>query len=390
MDCLDSSNQASIAETFPTVSFLMVDLSDNMTRMYAQPLLKQFGNLTAKPAWSRYDIEAQFNSETNWYYPTDDGPIGSNQIDFLGNVIHELIHGLGLMTSWGDIFFRHLAPLFPDNVLEYFITPSLLASMDKAQSLNDYSSSQPFWGFVEFAFDKFLAYKTKRFNTTDGSFHSLSSTTTRLNKFAQSNTLFRTAVDFANAWYHSESYEHAKRAYGRAVTALEISAIVNNEPIFWMETSLDPFSPGSSLCHVDQSQYANTSDYLMIYSAQQGISSTSLTTRYPYGPIGPRLAKMMAALGYRMDPKYAATTIRPQLRFWSPPLQLVGTESNPSPTAAIDRSGPARLPPTASAGTDPTALAGVSPTKSDALSLHFSIYHWFIASLTTIITIFYL
>src|SRR5262249_28102061 len=45
------------------------------------------------------DIDAQFNSGfANWYFGTDGHP-GSNQIDFMSVVMHELGHGLGFLGS---------------------------------------------------------------------------------------------------------------------------------------------------------------------------------------------------------------------------------------------------------------------------------------------------
>lgn len=62
------NTMAAIGQSFPTISYIMTDKSDNMTRMYPQALLKQFTNLPVKPNWAHYDINAQFNSDVNWYF----------------------------------------------------------------------------------------------------------------------------------------------------------------------------------------------------------------------------------------------------------------------------------------------------------------------------------
>lgn len=67
-DCHHDSKYASIGQAYPSISYVMVDNTDKMTRLYPQPLLKQYTNMSAKPSWIQYDIEAQFNNEINWYF----------------------------------------------------------------------------------------------------------------------------------------------------------------------------------------------------------------------------------------------------------------------------------------------------------------------------------
>lgn len=67
-DCHPDSKMASIGQARPSISYVMVDQSDNMTRMYPQPLLKQYTKLKVKPQWLYYDINAQFNNEISWYF----------------------------------------------------------------------------------------------------------------------------------------------------------------------------------------------------------------------------------------------------------------------------------------------------------------------------------
>jgi hypothetical protein len=67
-DCGYDEKMTSIGQAYPSISYVMVDQGDNMTRMYPQPLLKQFTQLDVKPAWTKYDINAQFNTEMNWYF----------------------------------------------------------------------------------------------------------------------------------------------------------------------------------------------------------------------------------------------------------------------------------------------------------------------------------
>lgn len=67
-DCGYDGKMTSIGQAYPSISYIMIDNTDNMTRMYPQPLLKQFTSLSVKPVWTKYDINAQFNTQMNWYF----------------------------------------------------------------------------------------------------------------------------------------------------------------------------------------------------------------------------------------------------------------------------------------------------------------------------------
>lgn len=58
-----------VGQAYPTVSYLMTDPTDNVTRMYPQAILKQYiHQLPGQPEWTTYDISAQFNSDVQWYF----------------------------------------------------------------------------------------------------------------------------------------------------------------------------------------------------------------------------------------------------------------------------------------------------------------------------------
>ncbi|KAI7885460.1 uncharacterized protein EV154DRAFT_554781 [Mucor mucedo] len=333
-DCTNDKRLVYIGKAHPSISYVMVDTSDNMTRMYPQPLLKQFTDLKIRPAWTLYDINAQFNSQVNWRFANNANPINSNQTDFLRNVLHELIHGLGFMVSWSDELYKGLSPLFQQD-LDPFITPELLALTANEQLLNEYNSPLPFWGFVEYPLDKYLGYKES------GNFHSYTSITSQLNQFYDSNVLFRNIVDMANSWYESSSYNIAKQVYARSVSQQDVLAVIQGEVVVTLESSVKPFLSGASLCHVDQSSYLNSSDYLMVYTANRGVGIVELDQLFPDGPFGPKLKRVMGALGYNIK---AVKTIRPTLRYWSPPNGLVDSNSNPNPSLTININGPAKTP----------------------------------------------
>ena len=61
-------------QAYPAVSYLMQKQSSpnnngaNITSMYPQALLKQYDNLPKQPNWTAYDMNAQFNSQIDWYF----------------------------------------------------------------------------------------------------------------------------------------------------------------------------------------------------------------------------------------------------------------------------------------------------------------------------------
>jgi hypothetical protein len=168
-------------------------------------------------------------------------------------------------------------------------------------------------------------------------------------------------IDLANSWYTSAQYQQAMAIYTKAIKALDVLAVIDSESVLWLETSINPYSTGSSLCHVDVTEYMNSTEYLMVYTANKGIGIIDqLNEMFPQGPIGPKLRKVMASLGYKIE---GQKTIRTDLYYWSPPNGLVGTNSNPSPSLTIDTIGPARSPAT-SLTTNSTASTSTTKTTS--------------------------
>ena len=76
-----------------------------------------------------------------------------------------------------------------------------------------------------------------------------------------------------------------------------------NEAII-LETTLNPFKTGSSLGHVDFKTYVNTSDFLMTYKQDSGMTLDdymSIGGNYTGGPIGPKLRQILATMGQVYD-----------------------------------------------------------------------------------------
>ncbi|KAI9255791.1 hypothetical protein BDA99DRAFT_442071 [Phascolomyces articulosus] len=339
-------------QAYPSVSYLMEE--GNTTRMYPQAILKQYPEFTDSIDWYKYDMNAQFNSEINWYYEGDTTSIKDDQTDLLLTIIHEFIHGLGFVSAWSDDTYERFS--IYDPTIEKFLTPMPLNPPNElpevSAAMNSEAGVQPFWGFVDFPLDKLLY----------GNSYPLTRTTQLLNDWGNGNIMFATILDMVNDWVDGNAFrEEAEAIYQMAITQGDITINIDDTKVMVMETSLTPFQDGSSLTHADQSIYASSDDYIMCYSAMRGVNLNDLSKIHPLGPLGPSLVRILANLGYYIQPSYNnyvnATTVQPNVSFWVPPIDLVGTATNPSPAVSVNPNGPAHIP---SASDTPSSSSSTS------------------------------
>jgi len=222
-------------------------------------------------------------------------------------VLHELIHGLGFTYAWDD--YLNLKALTP------IPGPSL---------------SDPAKG-------TFLELESDRLITLLPSSQPLSSVTDELNQFQFSIDI--TEVQFTKAFTASPQFPIAQDMFKKATTRGTLGflldrSISSNTPltpdqikndVLLLETSLNPYSPGSSVGHVDMKTYLNTSDFLMIFTyprrrtigeIMKQVGSTDTT-----GPIGPQLRRVLELMGYQINKEY------------TPPV-LASLESNDTATSS--------------------------------------------------------
>ncbi|CAG8520353.1 5000_t:CDS:2 [Racocetra fulgida] len=89
------------------------------------------------------------------------------------------------------------------------------------------------------------------------------------------NTQFPTPEIFAQTFALSPQSLYAEELYTNASTPNSLGILPDNtnfnDPIF-LETSLKPYTQGSSVSHVSYTKYSNTSDFLMKFLAEKGLS----------------------------------------------------------------------------------------------------------------------
>ncbi|KAI9152699.1 hypothetical protein H9P43_009495 [Blastocladiella emersonii ATCC 22665] len=97
-ECPDRLRNA-VGSAFPSAQWNLFGIDGVDPRYtYPQALAKQ---VVPKPlAWSASDITAQFNVDADLWFEDDGAPIKPAQTDAVYVVVHELLHGMGLTTSW--------------------------------------------------------------------------------------------------------------------------------------------------------------------------------------------------------------------------------------------------------------------------------------------------
>ncbi|KAL1925684.1 uncharacterized protein VTP21DRAFT_567 [Calcarisporiella thermophila] len=126
--------------------------------LYAQSLAKQLSPLNLR--WSDYDIYAEFNHDlVEKIYLTNTIPsaIQANQLSMEYIILHEIIHGLGFVSSWAPYFLPPnsiysplLSPPMTTEQLQ-LLTPPPLVHQDPETNLTRLSGFLP-----SSIFDKFL------------------------------------------------------------------------------------------------------------------------------------------------------------------------------------------------------------------------------------------
>ncbi|CAG8593885.1 15194_t:CDS:2, partial [Funneliformis mosseae] len=252
---------------------------DGIERLYPQSLVKQL-QLTSHPEFAPVDIIADFNSLVALWFEGDP-PITSKQVGFLELILHELMHGLGFVSAWGDYFPKAATPEVND-----FIESE--NSNSKAMTV--------FGGFQEKAFDKYLVIFPDNVTT--------SSYINELNKFADGSA-FKNFDDFYVKFIASPQYLVAKEIYNHFVTpkSLVFKPSVSDKEEDWtyLETTLNPFERGSSVSHVDNTMYTNTSDFLMTYRQEHNRTlndNIGIGGNYAGGAISYKLRLILESLGY--------------------------------------------------------------------------------------------
>ncbi|GBB84486.1 hypothetical protein RclHR1_11050003 [Rhizophagus clarus] len=286
---------------------------DGLVRLYPQALVKQF-QFEQHPSFGPFDIMALFNAGGASFWFDGDPPITHDQQDFLYVILHEIVHGLGFASGWGDYI----------NDQPEALTPEISITS------NDPSGRFKINGFLETAFDRYLIHIPTG--------KKISAFTGNLNKFQKDvDLIFQNELDFKTKFRNSPQYEIAKEMMSYSITPNALGFLPRgfNKAVesVVLETRLRPYQTGSSVSHVDFQKYNNTSDFLMKFMADHGANLDSLiATRNGNNNeghnavIGPNLKLVLETLGYS-TPEYTNS--------YKPSVTITGNGNDFNPTMNV-------------------------------------------------------
>ncbi|CAG8694645.1 24072_t:CDS:2 [Gigaspora margarita] len=247
---------------------------DKKIRNFPQSLVKQF-QFSTHPEYAAVDIVAVFNSKCNFYFEGDP-TITPDQIGFLELIVHEIVHGLGLVTNW--------KPLLNSKTVSE-LTPALNLTSNS-------DSTQPvvYYGFIETIFDSFIV-------TNAGD--KFSNFTEQLNDFTPYGTKFQDQSAFISSFINSPEYNISQMVLSYSQTAYSMVFLADpHSELIWLESNINPYSKGSSISHFSMEIYDNTTDFLMTYIQHPGRSlETALQQNNATCIIGPKLLYLLETIG---------------------------------------------------------------------------------------------
>ncbi|KXN71617.1 hypothetical protein CONCODRAFT_78245 [Conidiobolus coronatus NRRL 28638] len=260
---------------------------DGKIRLYPQALAKQVSTPPSSAALNPSDIIAEFNSDAKFYFQSQGGQIGKDEMDFLLVVSHELVHGLGFATIYNDHFNEKPQALFP--------SPEAAVYSDGRAKISN---------FLESIFDRYVVVK-------DGK-GSLAAITDVFNGYVTDNKdkMFKDENEAIQNFIQSSQYQVAKDLLKTAQVEGSMEFVFDTKikapfSSLVLETGLKPYTPSSSLSHVSIKTYADTKDFLMTHEMGSGNSLQKLVSSIGSGnwntaPYGPGLLAMLETIGYNL------------------------------------------------------------------------------------------
>jgi hypothetical protein len=260
---------------------------DGKIRLYPQALAKQVSTPPSSAALNPSDIIAEFNSDAKFYFQSQGGKIGKDEMDFLLVVSHELVHGLGFATIYNDHFNEKPQALFP--------SPEAAIFTDGRAKINN---------FLESIFDRYVVVKEGK--------RSLTTITDVFNGYVagSKDKMFKDESEAIQNFIESSQYQVAKDLLNTAQVEGSMEFVFDTKikapfPSLVLETSLKPYTSSSSLSHVSAKNYADTKDFLMTHEMSSGNSLQKLVSSvgsdsWDTAPYGPGLLAMLETIGYTL------------------------------------------------------------------------------------------
>jgi len=243
----DDSTRRKLGQAYPYSSFpaKAVDPEDGDTDIYLYPqaLLRQLDIVSDYPDFNEYDIIAEFNSDVNWYFDKEDedndGRIDDDQHDFLYVAIHELVHGLGFISSWRtllDLDFHYLTPRAKQGIAR---NEDIVLGWYQMQIFDKYIQLNKTGAYLKDMGKKIMLYENSG------------------NMIKQDEWL--------EGFHKSESGQVAQEVYDLATSDKNVFSImsIDNDLVTYLQTIKKKFVAGTCMGHLDNDEYTNKPDFLL-------------------------------------------------------------------------------------------------------------------------------
>jgi len=240
----DDPTRRKLGQAYPYSSFpakaVNPEDGDTDAYLYPQALLRQLIIDSDYPDFQSYDITAEFNADVNWYFEEDeDDRIDDDQHDFFYVATHELIHGLGFISSWRTLL---------DMPFEY-LTPRAKVGVARGEDI--------IMGWYQMQiFDKYI-----QLNKT-GSY--LKDMGKKIMTYENTGEMIKQDA-WLEGFHLSESGQVAQEVYDLATSGKNVFSIMSldKDLITYLQTIKNKFVAGTCMGHIDNDEYTNKPDFLL-------------------------------------------------------------------------------------------------------------------------------
>lgn len=270
------------------------DPTTGLKYSYPQALVKQLmAESRSNINFNEHDIYARFNAdqEDGLWFSEDGSAIRSSQYDFQYIVLHEFMHGLGMVSSWNMAFdglqstqggprgSQMLAPILSGgNKNDIVVMPQTATVFDKYISTTSKASGRPAF-FNRYASAIMNAVSTLPRGSTLASFFKA------------------TIID-------NSASEAAQLAFQAATTDGALQFSFPDGTSVLLHTEKNQYRPGTSIVHVNHAAYTGTTEFLMRPYANNGVTLQSLGKGRVFGPL---TLKVFETMGYTVKQGGAAS-----------------------------------------------------------------------------------
>ncbi|KAI8802488.1 hypothetical protein BJ742DRAFT_911155 [Cladochytrium replicatum] len=272
--------------------------------LYPQALVKQLRSSISNIQYSPADIVAVFYIDKKWWFPELSRTIAATENDFEGVALHELTHGLGMVSRFITISeIVDISLLTPDT--QKLLLPPVITSTPQGDVVSSLQSWQPLG-----VFDSHLFIVSNSRSLADYA-RSIAVNFPITTSRSTPETFYADLVSAVG----QDALAAMRVLYSLATTTGAVKfANGSTDTSSYLVSTTNPFAKGSNLHHVD-SVYDSTEDFLMtpsvkyagstltdLVNSRFGNALASFTgsggTNASFAPIGPAVSLVLESIGW--------------------------------------------------------------------------------------------